>query len=82
MVAEVSVAVAPGIAEVDVPPIAVVAEVSVPAAAVSLEVTPVSLTAVSVFAFSSFLHPNANSATARRQTTVVAKDFLIRQLLQ
>ncbi len=73
IVPDVSVEVPDVIAEV-----AVIDEVPVvPEVAVSLAVIPVSVDAVSVLAFSSFLQPKAKSATARRATTVVAKDFFI-----
>ena len=69
---------------VDIVPVRPVAEVSdgivavLPGAAVSVVVIDVSVAAVSVFVFSSFLHPTANVPARTMQRKVTRNDFFIR----
>jgi hypothetical protein len=79
VVADVSVAVPEGIAEVAVLSVVDIVP-AVEAVSVLLVVealTPVSVAAVSVEAFSSFLQPTAKMATANRATRVTMRDFFI-----
>jgi hypothetical protein len=86
IVPDVSVIVPLGMAEVEVAePIAPLSVVDivpvVPVAAVSVDIvlldeTPVSVAAVSVFAFSSFLQPTAKMATAKRAIRVRVSFFI------
>ena len=84
-VVEVAVVLVPDVPEVsvDVMPVPLVSVdsgtvVSIAAVAVVAD-ADVSVVTVSVLAFSSFLQPNAKSATASKANIVIERDFFIRE---
>lgn len=79
IVPDVSVIVPDGIADVLViePVVSVVVIEPVVSVVETVELIAVSVVAVSVFTFSSFLQPNANSVTATSAISVIITDFFI-----